>query len=313
MSSLVNKLLMFALLLLSMGLKAQESSQNIPFLNGHSFVPLTTIGTPFTNSFFHSGIGVATSSTVDYPLFELDGETIYGEIGGLALIQLEFSYQQQIKDWLAFNINPNFSSRIGTDVTTLLAQGVSSVSGLDMQWVIKLMRDKKRMLSGTVTVSNYNGTFINIAGFVDDIINNRPNPSISESIPVVNSGIGLRYAYGINDLFGFHLSGDISYGEGFSRSDPGFSYKVGGSFEMNIAERSKAPLGFAVWYLISTHPENVYIEKRATQLFGTKVAYMGTSDFVLGIEFTYVNLPVSAIEKRIGLFGALLTTRYYFN
>ncbi len=309
----MNKLLMLALLLLSTGLQAQDSDQKLPSLNGHTFVPSNSIGSPFTNSFFHSGIGLATSSTVDYPLFELDGETIYGEIGGLVLIQVEFSYQQKIKDWLAFSISPNLSSRIGTDVTTLLTQGVNTVSGLDMQWVLKLIRNDKQMLSGTVTVSNYNGTFINIAGFVADMLNNRPNPSISQSIPVVNSGLGLRYAYGINDLFGFHLTGDVSYGEGFSRSDPGFSYKIGGSFEMNIAERSKAPLGFVLWFLRSTHPENVYVENKATQLIGAKISYMGTSDFSLGLELTHVGLPVEAIDKRVGLFGVLLTTRYYFN
>lgn len=301
------------LLFISIVLHAQDGTQNLPSLNNHTFIPSSIIGSPFTNSYFRSGIGIASSSTINYPLFELDGETIYGELGGLLMVQMGVSYQQKVKDWIAFNIEVGLSARVGTDITTLLARGVNSVTGMEMNWVIKLMQNERQMLSGTVSVSNYSGTFISIAGFVEDIINNNPNPSLSKSIPVVNSGIGLRYAYGINDLFGFHFTGNLSYGEGFSRSDAGFSYKIGGSLEMNIAERSKAPLGFVLWFLRSTQPENVYNETDPTQLFGMKIAYTGTSDFSIGIEFTYVILPVSVIDEKLGLFGGLITTRYYFN
>ncbi len=298
---------------MSIGLSAQIENQKLPRLNGHTFIPLGSLGSPFTNSYFQSNLGFASSSSVEFPLLDIGGQTIYGEIGGLLMATLGFSYQHQIKDWLAFNINPNMSTRIGTDVTTLLTQGINTVAGIDMQWVIRLVKNEKQVLSGTINISSYNGTFINIYGFVEDVINNIPNPSISSSIPVVNSGIGLKYAHGINDLFGFHLTGDFNYGEGFARGDAGINYKFGGSFEVNISERTKTPLGFVVWFTRSTQPENVFNSTDATHFAGLKIAYMGTSDFSLGLEFAYVAIPVAAIDKRMSLLGVLITTRYFFN
>jgi hypothetical protein len=46
-------------------------------------------------------------------------------------------------------------------------------------------------MTNTAELQNHDGNFINILGFIQDIINDHPNPKIKESIPVLTVGSGI--------------------------------------------------------------------------------------------------------------------------
>ncbi len=295
-------------------LTAQEkSNQTLPNLNGHTFVPVSFISTPFTNSYFKSSLGVAQSFSTQFPLFELDGETVYGETGNILFANLGFQYQHQVKDWIAFSASLAINTRIGTDIQSIISQGINSVTGYQLQWVLRIIEKEKYMLSGSFNVSNVSGSFISISGYIKDIINDVPNPSISKSITAINTGTGLRFAYGFNDLIGLTLMGDIRYGEALSRGNAGVTYKLGGTFDINLADKTDVPIGFAASFLNSTTPENVFNEIHSSSIFSFKTVYAGSRDFSLGMEMTYVRIPLTAIDTKANVIGFLITTRYYFN
>jgi hypothetical protein len=99
-----------------------RENQNLPSLNGHTFIPVAFIQGPFTNSYFNSDLGASQSMSLKIPI-TIDGQTYVGETGKLIFIGLGFQYQQKIKDWIAFSGNLYIRSRIGTNVRSILAQG----------------------------------------------------------------------------------------------------------------------------------------------------------------------------------------------
>ena len=58
-----------------------REGQNLPNINGHTFIPVSFVEGPFTNSQFNSYLGIAQSLSFKYPLLVLDGNTIVGERG----------------------------------------------------------------------------------------------------------------------------------------------------------------------------------------------------------------------------------------
>lgn len=293
-------------------LLAQEPMK-IPTLNEHTFSATGIVGSPFINSNLQMGLGFASSTSVEVPLFVIDGQEIQGEIGGILTATLNFRYKQKVKDWMAFSINPIVTTRLGTDVTTLLTSGINTVSGVNFEWLIRLHHSERSMLSASLATSSFSGNFISISRFVEDVINNVPNPGLARTIPAVNSGFGLRWAYGLSKVTGFQVSGDLRYGEGFSRTGAGLSYKVGALADFNFANTTNTPIALSAWYFISTQPENVYQEIQSTSVFGSKITYMGTNDFVVGLELAYLRVPVGLIDSKIGVAGTVLTINYYFN
>jgi len=289
-----------------------RENQNLPSLNGHTFIPVGFIQGPFTNSYFNTDLGVAQSMSLKIPI-TINGQTYVGETGKLVFINLGFQYQQKIKDWIAFNGIIYIKSRIGTDVRSILAQGINTVSGYKLEWTIKLIEKEKYQLSGAVLVSNASGSFIDFVGYIEDINNNNPNPSISGTVPSTNSGVGLRYAYGFSSMFGLTLSGDIRYGEALIRGNAGFTHRFGMVADMDLYPKTEVPIGMALSFVNTSIPESVLNETKSSTLGSLKIAYTGSPDFSLGLDINYQIFPVSYTEDKLKVIGAMINTRYYFN
>ena len=74
------------------------------------------------------------------------------------------------------------SGRIGTDMATIMADGVNTLSGGDIGWLIRIYKTDKFNLSATANVQNLTGNVINVSGYFEDIINNNPNPALTKKV-----------------------------------------------------------------------------------------------------------------------------------
>lgn len=63
---------------------------------------------------------------------------------------------------------------------------ISNVFGIG--WHFKILEGEKYAFSATAELQNNTGSFINVLGFVQDIINDYPNPQIKENVPVLTVG-----------------------------------------------------------------------------------------------------------------------------
>jgi len=305
----------FLLMLLaqpSTNLKAQSDSIKRPSVGNHYFTPITQSNMPSTNTYLSTLTGFGQTLDLVHQLELIDGAPLIGLQGEVTFIDVGFAYQQRVRDWLAAYISLNVSARIGTELQSILTQGVSTIGGFEIGWHIKLLETEKIALSTNIELQNLEGNFVNVLGFVNDIIDGHPNPSLNKTVPVLAFSTGLRFAWGLNDLIGIKASANMAYGETYNRGENGFSLSTGAGIDFDFYPRYSLPVGLVIHYNISSMPEIVYVDDKYAQILQTKLAYTKASDFNLGIEFSYMKVPFINQEKSPSVYSVALAARYYF-
>ena len=133
---------------------AQSDSIKRPKVGDHTFTPVSYSNLPFTNTYLYTTTGVGQSLDLVHQLDPLDGTKLIGLQGEVSFIDIGFSYQQRVRDWLAVYISLNLSARLGTELQSILLQGVNTVSGFEIGWHIRLLESDKVALSTVVELEN---------------------------------------------------------------------------------------------------------------------------------------------------------------
>jgi len=199
----------------SLATAQSEQINNLPNLNGHYFIPNSNTPSAFINSHFGMNLGIASSKEFESVFLETDSGKIIGLKGSLIFADLNFNYQQKIKDWIAFNLHVGITARIGTELGSIVTTGLNTVTSFRMGWLVHLAEGERDKLSASLSISNYQANVINIGDFIMDIIDSSANPSISKNVPILNGSLGLRYAHAFNEMFGFQGFGEIGYGDSY--------------------------------------------------------------------------------------------------
>jgi len=310
------KILIFLISLFTpftMAIAQSEQMNNLPKLNNHYFIPNSFTPSPFIKSHFGMNLGIAGSDDFENIILEIDGEKIIGLKGSLIFADLRFEYQQKVKDWIAFYLSVGGTARIGTDLQSMLATGVNTVSTFKIGWLVHIAEGKQDKLSASLQINNYSTNIINIGDFIIDVIDGAANPSISKNVPILNGSLGLRYAHAFNEIFGFQGFCDFGYGESFERGKSLFTYNFGGLFDMNFATKTKTPLGFALFYNLNAYPDVVQVKDKFATNGGLKISYSGAPHFNLGLEMSRLSVPLPNVEEKVKSTSILITTKYYFN
>jgi hypothetical protein len=290
----------------------QSDSTKRPSVGDHIFTPVTYSNLPFTNTYFYTMIGYGQTTDLVHSIDWITGGSFRGLHGEVTFLDLGFAYQQRVRDWLAAYVNFDVSARVGTELQSILSQGVNTLTSFDLGWHIKLLEGDRVALSATFELENNEGSFINVLGFVQDVINNLPNPSLSEKVPLLAAGTGLRFAYGLNDFIGFKFSTDIAYGESYTRGENAFTYSTGAGVDLDFNPRYSIPVGVVFFYSISSMPDLVIIKDKTAQMARLKIAYTKAFDFNLGVEYSYMKMPFLNQERPPTVQSFSLVARYYF-
>jgi len=290
-----------------------QSESNVPSLNEHYFLPVSINPSPFIKSYFVTNLGIAQSGEFENLVLEIDGEKIIGLKGSLLFADLDFEYQQKIKDWIALHIDYNLTARVGTELQSFLAQGVSTVSSFRIGWLLKIVKTDKFMLSGDIQVNNHSATFISVSEFVKDFVEYDTITSISRSVPMLNMDVGLRFAYGFNKVFGFQGFAEIGYGDSYIRGKSDYIYRAGGALDINLSTTTKVPLGFSCFFSASALPDFVHVAGKSALNTGFKISYAAAPHYNIGLEISSLVVPVPNVEEKVKSFSTFISSKYYFN
>ena len=291
----------------------QEVMGQRPVLNNHTFVPVSFMATSFNNSRLTMPIGIGTSSNFNFKPSVPALDTLEGLNGELLFAVLGLRYNQKVQDWISFYVRLALTARLGTDFESILSQGFNTVVNFEVGSMIKLYQSNKTRLSTSIEVQNYDANFVDISGFVKDVIEGKQNPKIVRRIPALTTSLGLHFAWGINDLFGFRAEGLVAYGETFTRGESGGYYSVSAGLDVDFNKRFKVPLGVAMTYTVTTEPEMVYVEEQSGRMFFWKLAYTGRKDFDIGLESGVITIPLENVEEKPTIDMFTITMTYFFN
>jgi len=314
----MKKIILFVLLLMIFEIDGYSQTNDSikekkrPVLYGHAFPSVGYFESSFINTSLKANIGIGETPKLKIPGFIIDDIEILSFEGQILFVDFNIEYQQRFTPWLSLYISANMTGRIGTDMSTILADGVNTLSGGTIGWLVRIKQSEKLNFSGTIAAKKINGTFINVADYIRDILNNNPNPTVFKKIPATLLGIGFRGAYAFNPTFGLQFFVDFNYGESLQRSNAQLYFSGGFIGDVDFKPRFNVPIGVAIGYTLTTTPAIVMNEQGNSNLFSTKISYTGSDDFEIGLQYTSYNINLSSIEGKPYIKKVLLSFQFYF-
>ncbi len=302
--------------------RAQDSirfESNVPHLNGHYFVSNALTLGAFTNTAFSQSLGVGISTPIAVPTLTLGDLEVELPSGQLLYAQLTFDYSQRIQDWVSFYINIGGAGRFGTNPSSLLTQGLNTAIGTRMGWKIRIIEKQKHFLSGSIGISNVDAGFVNVLGFVQDVLDSADSPALVQDVSVLQGNLGLQYAYAISPVFGIQSSGKLSYGDSFEEGKSAFEYGIALALDANLYPRTNIPVGISLGLAYASLPEFSVTAEGNSFFFSSKLAYTAAEHLLFGLDFTTYQTELGiardatkfSSETRVSSFTLNMT--YYFN
>lgn len=291
---------------------AQDSTLQIPLLNGHQFIPATTVPSPFTESQIYSNLGIGNTQVVripDYGFWE-DEEIIIK--GDLTTVLFDIGYQQSVKDWLALNVAVSIAGRLGTDAFSLLSSGVTAGTVTSIGWLVKPYHSASSAIAVYVGAERGTYTVVTPGKFVEDVING--NPAVfSDKIPSTQLESSVRIAHGFNELVGAKVFGTVLYGERTASRDSEMdaNWKIGGSLSLDPRKKIGVPIGVLASFTLASITGGQNNAKTKNSEFQLKLDYIAPADYRLGISLSWSSIP-SIFEENYSVFTIQLNSRFYF-
>jgi hypothetical protein len=313
------KKVLFIILLFLAGLAMaypQESTSNsevkVPTLNGHTFPSVVYHRSSFINTNLEANLGFGLTSRIRIQGLMLGEEELFSFQGQIMFIHTRVQYQQRFNKWLALYFSGSFAGRIGTSISTLIADGVNTVVGGDIGWMIRIYQSRKFNLSTAIYLETFTGNFINITQYFQEVIDTVAEPKVTKKVPAMLAGLSVQGAYAISRGFGLQFQAGMVYGESFQREESSASFTVGILADYDFMPVQKVPVGLALGYILTSSSEVVLKESGSANLFTGRISYTGSDDFELGLQYTYNVLTIENINDDPSLNTLMLMLKFYF-
>jgi hypothetical protein len=281
-------------------------------LNGHTFQQLSYFRTSFTSTHLNANIGFGSTPTLKISTIEIDSIKLFEFEGQVVFVDVAVRYQQRFTPWLSMYLQGNMAGRLGTDMSTILADGINTLTGFEIGWLIRFYQSQKLNLSANVHVANANANFINVSKYFEDLLEGVPNPALTRKIPAMAIDVGVIGGWAINQAWGLQFFGDVAFGESFQRGRNQVYYNTGIQGEIDFNPDYRVPVGLAVGYVATNNPESISSESGFSSIFMGKIGYSGSEEFELGVQFSYFDVSLRSVEQKVFVFKTMLMLKFFF-
>lgn len=283
-----------------------------PALAGHHFTETPTIPSPFVRSFVRNRVGLGGVTNFDILPQEIAGQPVEGLTGSITFALLDFEFQYAIREWIALRAKFALAGRMGTDVQALLAEGLTMTSGFELGWLVKLREGERTSLGLDLGMSDRSYTGVNIARFVEDIINDLETDLVDKS-PSMRGFGGLRWAWAASDLLGVSARVIGGYGESLDRrQDSEVFLTAGAALDFDVQKKIDIPMGVALAFNYDSFPEFSTDATRGISAVALRLSYVGRQDFLLSLDLGWEQYPQADSDENIQGTTTLISMRYYF-
>ena len=307
----------------------QEIVQNrrLPILEGHRFIPTSTVPDPFITSYLRSNTGFGFLLDANIPI-QSPGDSIVVLQGDIAFAVLGFEYQQAIVDFLALRIGFGGAVRTGTNGETLIAEGLSATYSFNFGVTGRVLHSENFILSAVADFASNKIIGVDPFGWAERVAaecGGLPEEEVAECIlnseeDLLTSGRsnaitgGARGAWSPATWFG--LRGRVEFGAGDAfdpEADLGTTIlNLGAVADIDLIEVTTVPIGFLLGYdaeLFGSRGSD--IAESATR-FNLGLFYTGRKEFSVGVETLWGRVNLTQSEDRVDSSTINLRLRYFF-
>jgi hypothetical protein len=292
-------------------LSAQEITR--PTLGGHTFVSTDLVPDALVRSYVRNSLGYTMTPEFDYPALVVGGDTLLTLDGSLAYALLGMEYQQRLEDWVAVRVGFGLRTRLGTQMSSLVSEGVNVTTGLELGWMFRIRETERTALAGTLDVTRQTLTVIDLRQWAEDIIDGAPEPSLIDDVPTVRTTGGLRFGWAASRPVGVTVLLEGSYGESPRRDEvDSWEYGFGASVDIDGSPAWGVPIGLAFAYRQTSLPVLTRTDNGNVRQTLMRIAYTGKPDFLIALDVTGVLDRENLEADSIWAGGAAFSLRYYF-
>jgi len=283
-----------------------------PALAGHTFVSTDLVPDAFVRTYVRTSLGYAEAQSVDYPPVVVGGDSLQVLNGSLTYATLGIEYQAQLRDWIATRIAVGLVTRLGTQGSSLVNEGVTVTSGYEFGFLGRLRQTPSSMLCGTLGVSDQYLTIVDVHQFAEDVANGVPNARLIDYVPAVRSNAGLRFAWAASRTYGVTLLGSTSYGDAPRRQEStSWGWDLGASVDYDAAPKHGIPLGAALAYRLTSLPGLTTTDNGNSSQTVLRIAYTGRHDLI-AVDILGLFDRQNTLAQGIWAGGMAFSMRAYF-
>jgi hypothetical protein len=284
-----------------------------PVLAGHTFLSTELVPDAFVRTYVRSSLGYAQAASLNYPVLEIRGDTIPALEGTLAYALLGFEYQYAVRNWIAVRVGLGMRTRLGTEVSSLVTEGVTVNSSFEFGWLARVHETPRTMLCGSLAVMKQTLTIIDMKQFVEDVIDDVPEPKLMDDVPTVRTAGALRFAWAASRPLGVTLLAETSYGESPVRDEgDSWEYGLGASVDFDAGAAFGVPVGVALASRLTSLPVITTSDNGTGSDTTLRIAYNGKRDFIIALDIMGVLNRENAAATPVWASGAAVSMRYYF-
>jgi len=302
-----------------------KQDRKLPILDGHRFIPSSTVPDPFITTYLRSNTGFGLLLDASIPVLT-EADTIAVLEGDIAFALLGFEYQQAIVDFLALRIGFGGAIRTGTSGETLLAEGLNASYTFAVGVTGRVFRTENFLLSVVADYGSNKLIAMDPFGFAQRVTEECAGaPDIPQCILDSDEELlvtgrsdaitgGARGAWSPIDWFGLRGRVEVGAGDAF---DPESSLSttilnLGVAADVDLLEVTSVPLGFLLGFdgqLFGSRGSD--IAESATR-FSLGLFYTGRQEFSVGVEGIFGRVALSQSDENVDSITFNFRLRYFF-
>jgi hypothetical protein len=234
------------------------ASKDDRMLNDHWFIPSGRLPDPFVTTHVRSRVAAGFASRFKSPYIVISGDTL-GQLGGdLAFFGLDIEYQQNLFHMASLRLSLEGNARAGTSGGTLLANGVTSLYGFELEGKARILRRSKMEITGVAGMSRKDAFDINLIRFAKGILDSgeAKTGELVEQNDIERFYAGPAVAYAVKPWLGFTGHAFFGSAQPFDRSSlDQFLFRGGIIGEVDFGKLSSVPVGLVIGYDMDSFPK----------------------------------------------------------
>ncbi|MGH7724822.1 MAG: hypothetical protein ACREOU_05280 [Candidatus Eiseniibacteriota bacterium] len=285
-------------------------------LGGHSYIPSGRLPDPFvtTHARFRTAGGLATGYEAEFVVPVVD--TVRITKGDIGFFGLDFEYQQNLWNRWAFRASFEGNARTGTDLSSLLASGLSSVYGAELEGKFRLLRKERMQVTLHALLTRKNLFGLSLLQFAEDVIE---DSTVNENATLVVEGRIRRTVFGPSVAYtfkpwlgatGFAFVGPADPFDDAAKDQTAFRGGVTGS--VDFGKLGWAPIGILAGYDYDSFPEGANDIIEGVYAITFAGAFTGREDYSIGFEITSSRIRQKDLPDEFGAITFSINSRYYF-
>ena len=324
-------LILFALLMTVGVASSQEATQNTsagpppdtgrvvtkgPRLGKHLFSPLAGVQLPFIRTTTTLNVGAATSFGLQLPIIEVDGQPIYASVGELAVVGFTARHEQAIKSWMSFYVELQLTGRLGTNITSLIGQGINTATGFDLGWNVRVLENDRWSIITGLGLEDGSFTTIDIQRWAQGIIDSgkvTASNQLFDTKPALKLTWTSSVAHTFNEALGMYGNLTVGAGEPKTRN-ANYNLLLDALVALSVDWNHviEIPIGTTVGVEYRENPGISSADEGAYKNFYLRLGYTGEDAFGLGVQLGYLLAPIGGAVEQVGFVAGTLDMRFYF-